>query len=381
MFRNFLFNKIKRNSTLLGIGPMSLNCINATLKIDQKINTPLMLIASRRQIDSKKLGGGYVCNWSTSDFSNYFLDKSTKNIILCRDHGGPWQNNLEIQKNFNLEQAMISAKESFSEDIENNFQIIHIDPSIDIIGKLTLEKSIDRLKELYSFCMELSFKHKKEILIEIGTEEQSGSINNLEEIEYTLNNLKQFCIKNKFATPFFIVVQTGTKVMETSNIGNFEAETEYLGNIFIPKLLEICSKYNVFIKQHNTDYLSENSLRNMPKIGIHSANVAPEFAIEESKKLFSLIDSKNLKKYKDELIELCVDSNKWKKWTIDETKIDDYKKALLCCHYVYSDKNFLHIKEKICKDLKMTINDLDVILIEAIEKSINKYLKCFNLIN
>ena len=48
-----------------------------------------MLIASRRQIETKKLNHGYVNNWSTEKFSSY-VQKKNNNIILCRDHGGPY---------------------------------------------------------------------------------------------------------------------------------------------------------------------------------------------------------------------------------------------------------------------------------------------------
>ena len=44
----------KKNCTLLGVGPMSLNCIDAVCEISNGYSIPLMLIASRRQIDSKK---------------------------------------------------------------------------------------------------------------------------------------------------------------------------------------------------------------------------------------------------------------------------------------------------------------------------------------
>ena len=72
------------------------------------------MIASRRQIDSSELGGGYVNNWTTESFSNYVKKKDKKkNVVLCRDHGGPWQNNLEISKNLNLNDAMKSSKKSF----------------------------------------------------------------------------------------------------------------------------------------------------------------------------------------------------------------------------------------------------------------------------
>ena len=51
---------INQKKTLLGVGPMSKNVIDSTIEIANKFNTSLMLIASRRQIDSKMLGGGYV---------------------------------------------------------------------------------------------------------------------------------------------------------------------------------------------------------------------------------------------------------------------------------------------------------------------------------
>ena len=95
-----LRNLIKPNKTLLGVGPMSVNCVNAASRLSNTFKFPIMLIASRRQIDSDENGGGYVNNWNTENYSNYVssLDKKNK-IILARDHGGPWQNNIEIKKN------------------------------------------------------------------------------------------------------------------------------------------------------------------------------------------------------------------------------------------------------------------------------------------
>ena len=50
---------------------MSTNCIDAVINISEEYNTPIQLIASRRQIDSEIHGRGYVNNWSTEEFSNY----------------------------------------------------------------------------------------------------------------------------------------------------------------------------------------------------------------------------------------------------------------------------------------------------------------------
>ena len=43
--------------TLVGIGPMSINCINSVIELSKKNKSPIMLIPSRRQIDYNK---GYV---------------------------------------------------------------------------------------------------------------------------------------------------------------------------------------------------------------------------------------------------------------------------------------------------------------------------------
>ena len=107
MIKNKLKNYLDKKCTLLGVGPMSPNCVEVAADLSNKYNIPIFLIASRRQIDSSKFKGGYVNNWSTNDFSNFVKKIDRKNnIILSRDHGGPWQNPYEIEKNMNLEEAM-----------------------------------------------------------------------------------------------------------------------------------------------------------------------------------------------------------------------------------------------------------------------------------
>ena len=67
------------NKTMLGIGPMSKNCVDSSVELSDYFNIPLMLIPSRRQVDSKKIGGGYSNNWSTEEFSKY-VKKNLKKI-------------------------------------------------------------------------------------------------------------------------------------------------------------------------------------------------------------------------------------------------------------------------------------------------------------
>ena len=51
----------------------------------------IMLICSRNQVDSDKLGGGYVNNFSTSEFSKFVERKNNHLLIMSRDHCGPFK--------------------------------------------------------------------------------------------------------------------------------------------------------------------------------------------------------------------------------------------------------------------------------------------------
>jgi len=337
-----------KNCTLLGIGPMSKNCIDASIELADKYKTPIMLIASRRQIDSAQFGGGYVENWTTEEFVNYVNQKDiNKNIILARDHGGPWQNELEKNQNMSLKDAMKSAKDSFQADIDAGFHMLHIDPSIDIHEQPNIDQVLERVYELYDFCWSHARKNKQDIIFEIGTEEQSGSNNSKEELEYTLNKMKLFCTTNKIPFPSFVVVQAGTRVMETKNVGSFESpfriENELPPEIQIPQMIDICNKYGIFMKEHNTDYLSTESLRWQPRLGIHAANIAPEFGVAETRAFISLLEEYQHNDLLDDFLQISYDSMKWKKWMLKNSNASFKDKAIIAGHYVFSSDKFIEV--------------------------------------
>lgn len=69
---------------------MSLNCVDAVIELANEHEVPILLIASRRQIDSAQFGGGYVNQWTTQGLADYVLDHDKKGkVLLARDHGGP----------------------------------------------------------------------------------------------------------------------------------------------------------------------------------------------------------------------------------------------------------------------------------------------------
>ena len=369
-----------RNCTLLCVGPMSKNCVDASIELAEQYRTPLILIASRRQIDSEQFGGGYVENWTSKQFSDYVIEKDiNKNIILARDHGGPWQNELEKTQNMSLEEAMQSAKDSYRSDIDAGFHILHIDPSIDIHAQPSIEQVLERVYELYDFCWSYAQQKKQDIIFEIGTEEQNGSNNSKEELEYTLEKMQKFCNTNKIPLPMFVVVQAGTRVMETKNIGSFESPVrianELPPEIQIPQMIKICNKYGIFMKEHNTDYLSTESLRWQPRLGIHAANIAPEFGVAETKSFLDILRQNGQTDLYDEFLRISYDSMKWEKWMLKDTDADDKDRAIIAGHYIFSSNEFIELKAK----ANAKINNLDGYLKNKVKESIFRYMNAFNL--
>ena len=378
-----LKNALEKNSnaTILGVGPMSKNCVDAALDLSKESILPIMLISSRRQID---YNSGYVNNWDTKNYSEYIIN-SKANVILARDHGGPWQSDKDIKEKYDYQQAMQSAKYSFEVDIDSGFQFLHIDPCIDIQQNLNINTILDRLFELYEHCWEYAQLNKKEIYFEVGTEEQKEGFNTEDDIKFVLDKITKFCQKKNIPKPFYVVVQTGTKVMETRNIGEFDSELKdeeliKAINSKLNRIKKICDSYGVFIKEHNADYLSDRTLLIHPKSGIHAANVAPEFGVVETRAFCKILKENNLQNLLENFLEISYNSKKWEKWVLNKDKLSDKECAIISGHYVFSSQSFQQIKDNAKKILSTKMIDLDEYLKNCVKQSILRYLNNFNLI-
>lgn len=374
----------RRHCTLLGVGPMSVNCVDATIELANEHEVPILMIASRRQIDSADFGGGYVNNWTTEEFARYVTDKDKKGkVLLARDHGGPWQNTREVEAQLGLRRAMDSAKSSYRADIAAGFQVLHIDPSIDIHGKPDVDEVLDRVFDLYDYCWTQAQQCNREVIFEIGTEEQSGSTNTQEELDYTLSEVKKFCKKNRFDQPAFVVIQCGTRVMEMRNVGSFDSPirvaNEIPAEIQLPKMIEICNQHGIFMKEHNTDYLSDEALQWHPRLGIHAANVAPEFGVAETKALIGVLEQNGLTHLAERFLKLSYDSRKWEKWMVDGTQATDRERSLIAGHYVFAKPECVALKAEAATKLASRGIDLEAYLKEQVKKSIFRYLHNFRL--
>lgn len=252
-----------RYSTLVGIGPMSPNLLRASFELAKADDFPLMFIASRNQVDKDELGGGYVNGWDQKRFAAD-IRKVADEVgfdglyYLCRDHGGPWQRDKERNDHLPFDEAMKLAKASYLADIEAGFDLLMIDPTKDPfqIGKVVnLDNVIDWTTELIDYCeTERKKRNLPTIAYEIGTEETNGGLTTTDKYENFINRMKVELDKRDLPMPTFIVGQTGTLIRLGEQVGDWS----YANAI---DLATMAKKYGVGLKEHNADYLDDETDR------------------------------------------------------------------------------------------------------------------------
>ena len=370
---------VSRRITLLGAGPMSKFSVDAIVELSNFYNLPIAMIPSRRQIECRELGGGYVENWSTEEFAEYVrTNDKGGNVLLSRDHCGPWQLE-QVNKNGlpnTLEEEMKLVKISIEADIKSGFDLIHLDPSLGFKHGLNKDEVREIVYELIHFCETIK---TSEILYEIGTEEQvySSSENVESELKIILRDLKSKALP----IPIFYVHQTGTKVVERRNVGNFDNPLDskgYLPASFnLPRVSKLCELNGVWLKEHNADYMSNEALKWHPRFGIHAANVAPEFGYIETQTIINLANMTS----SDDLVEIMIDKvnslGKWKKWMLENSESDEFEKMLIAGHYHFSEDWHIEWRSELRSRLNKIDVDLDSYIFTEVKKSINRYLEYF----
>jgi len=295
------------------VGPMSKNIVDSIIEYSNNYNVEITLIPSRRQIDYCK---GYVNNWNTEEFHNYIKGKSTL-IKLQRDHGGPGQGIIDDD-----------GYESLKEDCKY-MDIIHIDTWKKY---KSYSEGYNETKNMIEFCYNIN----KNIIYEIGTEESIRHFS-IEELEQLIIDLKKDLQPEIFERIRYLVIQCGTNLLEKENIGIFD-ETK------LKNMLKLCNKYNLEAKEHNGDWVSNKEIKLKESIGLKNINIAPEFGELETRILLKVFSKEDI----ETLFNICYDSKKWEKWVSSRFNPFENKEKLIliCGHYIFSNHNFLKIKEK-----------------------------------
>ena len=371
---------------VLGIGPISINCVVAAIEASRSTEAPIILIASRRQVDMAELGGGYVNNWTTESFSGYVRARTHgAPVFLGRDHGGPWQNEIECIRGDNETQAMASAKASYEADILAGFDVLHLDPNKASAGSAFASYLVftERTKELYAHCHAFAQRHGRTVAFEVATDEGEIGQAPADQTAEFIRDILAFCKSERLPPPDTVVLQTGTKVMETSNVGPLDDWIRKTGrlpdNHPLPALAAYCHANGLRVKEHNVDYLSEDGLRWHSRHLIDSINIAPEFGVVETRAFLEAIDNCSRPDLRDRFIELVLKSGKWKKWMLPGSTASDREKAEIAGHYTFSQPEFLEIKAEISRACAARGQDLDVWLLAAVSRRILHYLNIFQI--
>lgn len=390
------------SATLLGIGPMSRNAVQAALELSNEDDYPMMFIASRNQVDKDEFGSGYVNGWNQERFARAVEEVANEigysnDYYLCRDHGGPWQRDEERDEHLPEEEAMRIGKESYIADIEAGFDLLMIDPTKDpfVRGKvIPLETVIERTVELIEFCEEERIKRNlPEIGYEVGTEETNGGLTSTETYETFINELSDRLTKKELPMPTFIVGQTGTLVRKTEQAGKFNFDNAL-------ELAQMAKKYKVGLKEHNGDYLDDVSLLMHVPSQITATNIAPQYGTEETRAYLklgqvedalaerNLIDSPS--NIYNVLLEHAIKSERWRKWMVGDQvnlSVDEIvsDKGLseeildIAGHYTFNNNEVKEEIEKLYVNLNQHNIDGNRFVIDHIKRPIREYSEAYNL--
>jgi tagatose-1,6-bisphosphate aldolase non-catalytic subunit AgaZ/GatZ len=238
------------NRTIFAACPNSIAVMKAALISAKRCNAPIKFATTLNQVD---LDGGYT-GFTQYQFVNKIKQEAKainlqSPVIIAVDHGGPWLKDRHRHEKLNYEQTMGQVKKSFEAAIDAGYDLIHVDPTIDISlpeGKIiAIETVVERTIELIRHCEEFRMQsgHSK-ITYEVGTEEVHGGLVNLKVFRHFFELLKEG-LQQEFLPdiwPCFVVGKVGTDLHTTE----FDAEVAQT-------IVDIAANYGSVIKGHYSD--------------------------------------------------------------------------------------------------------------------------------
>jgi len=393
----------KKQCTLLGVGPVSKVVITAAFLACKKYDCPPIFVASRNQVDLKSLGHGYLMGAMDQYKFVELINHLQKQVgyegplYICRDHGGPWQRNIELDEKYPVKKAMTIAKESFKADIEAGFNYIHIDPT-----KCPLPFKLDDIcnwtVELIKYCEQTRKSLSKGAIdYEVGTEDIQGGLTTKDTFESFLKKLTQTLQAENLPQPTCVVAQTGTLLKIDRNVGRFDKEQT-------KQLAQTAAKYGLGLKEHNGDYLDAESCRLHPRLGVTAMNVAPEFGLVETEACLHLADieskivgrgrlkPQDASNLRELFINLTFTNSPWKKWLTEDLKKLPTSKietdpeirlliARVCGHYVYDIPQVIEARKKLYNNINKfkLAENAETFVVEKVRDSIEFYMEHFLL--
>lgn len=384
---------IKR--TIFAACPNSLAVIKAALRAAKRWNSPVKFAATLNQVDTDR---GYTA-LTQEEFVNCIKKEASHinlhvPVIVAVDHGGPWLKDLHTQGNWSFEKSFNAVKKSFEASIVAGYDLIHVDPTVDITlpkgDNISIETVAIRTLELIGHT-ELFRKTGGygRIAYEVGTEEVHGGLADIATfrkfLELLKSGLKERGLEEVW--PCFIVGKVGTDLHTTT----FDPETARI-------LTAIAREYGSVIKGHYSDGVTNPE--EYPLSGMGAANVGPEFTEKEYAGLLELEQLEetlfNQGKIADRsqislvLRDAVVNSGRWKKWlnpdedSVNFDMISSGRRNWLIgtgCRYIWQNPEVNAARMLLYGNLESNGILAEEIVLSHIESAMDKYFAAFNLRN
>jgi D-tagatose-1,6-bisphosphate aldolase subunit GatZ/KbaZ len=384
---------IKR--TILAACPNSISVLKAALQSAKRCNAPIKFAATLNQVDTD---GGYT-GFTAKEFVDTIREESriinfTGPVIVAIDHGGPWLKDKHRIENWSYEATMSAVKDSFEKAIDAGYDLIHVDPTVDITlpagEPIRIEVVVERTIELIAHCENYRGKGGSDrIAYEVGTEEVHGGLADMGVFTRFLELLAEGLDKHGLqeAWPCFVVGKVGTDLHTTQ----FDPGVAR-------QLASAVKPYGSRIKGHYSD--SVDSPEQYPLSGMVAANVGPEFTEREYDALTELTGIESVlfsegrvarpSGMKECLWEAVIASGRWKKWLNGSESPDNFyglapgRQEWLIktgCRYIWENPEVVAARTRLYANMALSGIKPEEIVLTRIGHAMDRYFHAFNLVD
>jgi len=381
--------------TIFAACPNSIAVIKAALRSAKRWNSPVKFAATLNQVDVDR---GYT-NLNQKEFINTIkleagrLDLKVP-VIVAVDHGGPWLKDIHTLNKWSFDQSFDAVKKSFEASVEAGFDLIHVDPTVDITlakgQNISIEtvakRTLDLIEHTEIFRRSGGYAR---VAYEVGTEEVHGGLADMQTFRKFLDLLKKGLHERGLneVWPCLVVGKVGTDLHTTT----FDPGTA-------KALTKIAREYGSVIKGHYSDGVTNPEA--YPLSGMGAANVGPEFTEAEYKGLMEL-EILEKQYFSEGRIARCsdigltlhnavVNSGRWKKWLQPSEDPENFmhlspvrQEWLIStgCRYIWQNPEVIAARTQLYGNLQNTGILAEEIVLTFIESAMDKYFAAFNLRN
>ena len=380
--------------TIFAACPNSPTVIRAAMRAAKRNNAPIYFAATLNQIDCD---GGYTGMTQEAFTRTVRFETERINftgpVIVAIDHGGPWLKDRQRTEKWSVKDAMDGVKKSFEAAVLAGYDLIHVDPTVDInVPKgeiidihVVAARTVELIAHVEKFRKE---KGIAPISYEVGTEEVHGGLADESTFDTFISDLKKGLLEAGLPDvwPCFIVGKVGTDLDTTL----FDGEVA-------KRLTSKVRPLGSYIKGHYTDDVSNPE--EYPLCGMGAANVGPEFTMSEYRALCELEEVEKkleaegrvavLSRMKEVLLAEVHASHRWEKWLHEDEKALDLPEltperqdwiVATCCRYIWQQPAPLAARTQLYANLERVGIDAEEVVLGRIERDMDKYFRAFNLI-